>query len=148
MRISKKGSAPERGRSFFILFRIIETGCRQRRVGLSDFRFFRHLRRFHGGAPGAGAAAAADAAVGAIAAAGALPRFFVADHTADQKTDRQRDDGDKNDVDEIGRKPCKHKKHFLTRGAAAPGGEEVATPRGAAAWKGSDYFTVSFCASL
>ena len=50
----------------------------------------------------AAAASAAGSAAGAVAPAGALSRFSVANHAADQETDDQQDDRDEHDIDEIG----------------------------------------------
>ena len=55
----------------------------------------------------AGAASAACAAACTVAAAGALARFPVTDHAADEQPHDQHDDCDQHDIDEIGRKPCK-----------------------------------------
>lgn len=76
---------------------------------LSARRFLRRRRFFRSGTFAAGAAAFAGPAACAGAAAGALPRFSVADHAADQESDDQHDDRDKRDIDKIGRQPCQHR---------------------------------------
>ena len=53
----------------------------------------------------AGAASAADSAAGAVAAAGTFACFPVTDHAADQHTRDQYNHSNKNNIDQIGRKP-------------------------------------------
>lgn len=53
-------------------------------------------------------AGTAGAATGAVSAASAFSSLFVADHTANQKSNNQRKHSDQSKIDKIGRKPVQH----------------------------------------